>query len=148
MVGLEAAGKGSRQADGGIAVGGDGDLACGVNQVKVTHQLTHRRHHFRGQAPAEAADVRARGFFRQDPLPQVGHRPVPKIGVDFFVYVVLDDPGNLVLLIGDGGIFPQISQGHRREDHLCGDPLLGAFRRQARQLVAGLFLVGLGQDLL
>ena len=50
-----------RQNDGGIAVGGDGDLAGGVNEVQVPHELAHRRHHFRGQPPAQALNVRS-GF--------------------------------------------------------------------------------------
>ena len=65
-----------------------------------------------------------------------------------FVNFVTDCTGDLVLFIGDGGAFPKVTQGQSGQNHLGGNPLLGAFRRQARQLVAGLFLVGLGQDLL
>ena len=148
MVGLQAAAQGPRQTDGGIAVGGDGDLAGGVNEVQVPHELAHRRHHFRGQSPAEAPDVCPGGGFRENPLPQVGHRPALDFLIFRFVDIVLNDSCDLVLLIGHNGILPQLPQGHSGEHHLGGDPLLGIFRRQPRQLIPGFFLVGLGKHLL
>ena len=148
VVGLQPARQRPRQADGGIAVGGDGDFACGIDEVEIAHQLAHRRDHLRRQPPAELADVAARGSFVQNPLPQVGHRPAPDFLIDGLVHVVLNDPGDLVAFIGDGGVFPEIGKRQGGKHHLGRHPLLGSFRRQTRQLVAGFFLVGLGQHLL
>ena len=148
VVGLQAARQRSRQADGGIAVGGDGDLAGGIDEVEIAHQLAHRRDHLRRQPPAELADVAARGIFVQNPLPQVGHRPAPDFLIDGLVHVVLDDSCDLVAFIGDGGVFPEIGQCQGGKHHLGRHPLLGGLRRQTCQLVAGFFLVGLGQHLL
>src|SRR5699024_254968 len=108
VVGLEAAGQGARQADGGIAVGGDLDLLGGVDQVHVAHQLGHGGDHLGRQAPAHPSDGVAVVVFRQQPLPQFGHRPVLDLVVDLFVHVVLNDAGDFVLLIGDGGVVAQI----------------------------------------
>ena len=33
VVGLQAAGKGAGKADGGVALGGDGKLLCGIDEV-------------------------------------------------------------------------------------------------------------------
>ena len=148
VVGLQTARQRPRQADGGIAVGGDGDLACGIDEVEIAHQLAHRRDHLRRQPPAELADVAARGSFVQNPFPQVGHRPAPDTRIDGLVHVVLNDPGDLVAFIGDGGVFPEIGQRQSGKHHLGRHSLLGGLRRQACQLVAGFFLVGLGQHLL
>ena len=148
VVGLQAARQRPRQADGGIAVGGDGDLACGIDEVEIAHQLAHRRDHLRRQPPAELADVAARGRFVQNPLPQVGHRPAPDSLVYGLIHVVLNDPGDLVAFIGDGGVFPEIGQRQSGKHHLGRHSLLRGLRRQTCQLVAGFFLVGLGQYLL
>ena len=148
VVGLQAAGKRSRKADGGVAVGGDGDFIGCVNQVEIAHELAHRRHHFGGQPPADSADVLAGGGFVQKPLPELRHRPAPDFPVDLLVYVVLDNPGDFVLLIGHGRIFPQLPQSHGGEHHLSRHPLPGGLRRQACQFVPGFFLVCLGQNLL
>ena len=61
MVGLEPAAQGAGQTDGGIAVGGNGDLLSGVDQIQVAHQLAHGGNHLRCQPPAELADVVAGG---------------------------------------------------------------------------------------
>ena len=64
------------------------------------------------------------------------------------IHVVLNDSCDLVAFIGDGGVFPEIGKRQGGKHHLGRHPLLGSFRRQTRQLVAGFFLVGLGQHLL
>ena len=148
VVGLQAAAQGSRQADGGVAVGGDGDLRRGVNQIQVAHNLADRRHHLRGQSPAYSADVRPGGGLRENPLPQFGHRPALNLTVGGAVHIVLDDPGHLVVLVGHRRVLPELLQGHGGEHHLGGDPLPGILRRQASQFVPGFLLVGLGQHLL
>ena len=71
MIGLQAAGKRSRQADGGVAVGCDCDFVCRIDEVQVAHQLTDSRYHFGGQSSAELSDIRAGCFFAENPLPQV-----------------------------------------------------------------------------
>ena len=129
-------------------MGGDGDFACGIDEVEIAHQLAHRGDHLRRQPPAELADVAARGIFVQNPFPQVGHRPAPDFLIDGLVHVVLNDPGDLVAFIGDGGVFPEIGKRQGGKHHLGRHSLLGRLRRQTRQLVAGFFLVGLGQHLL
>ena len=147
VVGLKPAAQGAGQTNGGIAVGGDGDFLGGVDQIQVAHDLAHRRHHFRCQAPAEFADVVAGCGFAQNPLPQVGHRPAPDFVVDGFVHVILNDPGDFVLFIRYRRTFPEVPQGQRRQHHLGSHPLLGVFRGKTRQLVSGFLLVGLGQHL-
>ena len=148
MVGLETAGKGSRQADGGVAVGCDVNFIRSVDEVKVAHELAHRRHHFAGEPPADLADIVPGGCFVQQPFPELSHRPAPDFPEHRLVHIVLNDPGDLVLLVGNGGILPQIPQGHGGQHHLGSHPLLGRLGRQSRQLIAGLFLVGLGKDFL
>ena len=148
VVGLQTAGKGSRQADGGVTVGGDVNFIGSVDKVKVAHELAHRRHHFAGEPAAGLADIVPGGAFIQQPLPEFRHRPAANFAEDRLVHIVLNDPGDLVLLIGHGGVFPQIPQGHGRQHHLRRHPLLRRLRCQARQLVAGLFLVGLGKHFL
>ena len=148
MVGLEAAGQGTRQADGGVAVGGDADFFGRVDEIQIAHQLGHGGDHLRRQAAAHPADGVAAVFFIQQPLPQLGHRPVPDLLVDLLVHVVLDDAGDLVLLVGNGGVGPQIGQGEVGHHHLGRHPLLGVLRRNARQPVAGLLLVCFGQGVL
>ena len=127
--------------------GGNGDLIGGIDQIQVTHQLAYRGHHFRGEATAEFADVRAGGVFRQDPFPQVGNGPVADLLVDRLIDIVLDDPGDFVLLIGHSGVFPQIRKQHRGKDHLRRHPLLGRFRGKTGKFITGLFFIGLSQNL-
>ena len=45
-------------------------------------------------------------------------------------------------------MLPQIFQEHLRQNHLGSNALLGIFRRQSRQFVAGLFLICLGKHIL
>ena len=148
MVGLQAAAQGSRQTDGGVAVGGDGNLRRGVNQIQVAHNLADCRHHLRGQSPAYSADVRPGGCLRENPLPQLRNRPALNLTIGGAVDVVLDDPGHLVVLVGHRRVLPELLQGHGGEHHLGGDPLPGILRRQPRQLIPGFLLIGLGQYLL
>ena len=148
VVGLEAAGKGPRQADGGIAVGRDPDFTGGINQVEVAHQLRHRRHHFRRQPPADAPDVRPCGVLVQQPLPEFRHIPIPNLGKNLLVDVILNDPGNLVLFVGHRRVLPQVPQRQVRQYHLGRHPLPGILRRQPRQLIPGFFLIRLGQNIL
>ncbi len=147
VVGLQTAAQGSRQADGGVAMGGNGDFLGRVDQVQIAHQLAHRRDHLRCQPPAQLPDVISRGSFRQDPLPQVRYGPVSDFVIDSLIHIILDDPGHFILFIGNRRTLPQVPQGHSGQHHLGCDPLLSAFRRQARQLIAGFFLVGLSQHL-
>ena len=148
VIGLEAAAEGAGEADGCIAVGGDANLSGGVDQVQVAHELGNRRHHLRRQAPGHIADLGLGGVFRQQPLPQLRHGPVADLGVDRLIDVILDDAGDLVVLIGDHGIIPQVGQQQVGQDHLGRHPFLGIFRRDTCQLVTGFFLIGLGQNLL
>ena len=148
VVGLEAAGQGARQADGGVAVGGDPDLFGRVDQIQVAHQLGHGGDHLRRQAPAHPPDGVAAVLLVQQPLPQLRHRPVLDLVVDLLVHVVLDDAGDLVLLIGDGGVVAEIRQGQVGHHHLGRHPLLGVLGGDARQPVARLLLVGFGQGVL
>ena len=64
------------------------------------------------------------------------------------VDIVLDDTGHLVVLIGDRRVLPKIGQEKIGYYHFGSYPLLGRFRRQSRQAVAGFVLVGLGQGVL
>ena len=128
-------------------MGGDGDLVGGVNQVKIAHEFCHRGHHFRGQTPTDFANVVTAYCLGQDPFPEFRNRPVSDAVVDVFIYVILNDPGDLVLFIGDCGILPEVAQGQRGQHYLGGDALLGGFGGKACQLVTGFFLVGLGQNL-
>ena len=78
----------------------------------------------------------------------LGNRPA----FDFFVFrqvqIVLNDPGDFILFVGYRRIFPQLLKGNAGEHHLGGDPFLGAFRGETRQLIAGLLFVCLGKDFL
>ena len=47
MVRLQAAAQSSRQADGGIAVGGDGDFVGCIDQIQIAHQLADCGNHLR-----------------------------------------------------------------------------------------------------
>ena len=145
VVWLQTAAECAGQTDGSIAVGGDGQLCRCIDQIQVAHQLAHCRHHLRGQTTAESAQ--RRGFLREDVFPQLRHRPVLNLAVDGFVHIILDDAGDLVLLIGNNGILPQILQRQRRQHHLCRHTLLGGSGSQTCQLVAGFFFVGLCQNL-
>ena len=148
MVGLQTAAQSSRQADGGVAVGGDGDFGGGVDEIQIAHELAHRRRHFRGQAPAQSVQVGTTRPLVKDILPKLGHRPALDPLIDRQIQIVLDDPGDLVGLIGHCRILPQLLKGHPRQHHLGRHPLLGGFRREPCQLVPGFFLVGLGKHLL
>ena len=147
VVGLEPGGQGAGLADGGVAGGGDPDLFGGVDEVQVAHQLGHGGHHLAGEAPGDAPDGGPVVLFVQNPLPQLGHRPVLDFSINFLVHVVLDDAGDLVGLIGDGGGIAQVGQGQVGQHHLGGHPLLGVLGGDARQPVARLLLIGLGHDL-
>ena len=148
VVGLQAAAQGSRQTDGGIAVGGDGDLPGGVDEVQVAHELAHRRCHFRRQSPAATADIGAGGVLVQNPFPELGYRPELYFFVFRQIQVVLDDPGDLVGFVGHRRMLPELLQGDSGKNNLGGYTLLGALGGKKRQFVPGFFLVGLGQDLL
>ena len=148
MVGLKAAGQRARLPDGRVAVGGDGDLPGRVNQVHIAHKLGCRRDHLGGKPPAETPDGGGVVALVQQPLPQLGHCPVLDFVIDRFVHVVLDDTGDLVLLIGDGGMVAQVGQGQVRHHHLGRHPFFGALGGDARQGIPRLDLVRLGQDVL
>ena len=148
VVGLQAAAEGAGQADGGVAVGGDADFGCRIDQIQVAHELAHGGNHLGGQAPGDMANLSLRGVLRQKPLPQPGDGPAFDALINRLVEIVLDDAGDLVFFVGNHGILPQIRQGQLCQHGLGGDALFGVFRRNTGQLVAGFFLVGLGQNLL
>ena len=148
MVGLQTARQGAGQADSGVAVGGDGHFLGRGDQVQIAHELAHRRHHFRGKAPAHPGDVVAGGGLGQEPFPQVGDGPVADLGVDALVQVILDDAGDLVAFVGGHRVFPQVAEQQVGQHHLGRHPFLGVFRGDTGHFVAGFFLVGLGQHVL
>ena len=146
VVGLQTGGEGAGQTDGGVAVGGHAHLLGGVDEVQVAHQLTHAGNDLRGQAAGGPADHVGGGLGIQQPLAELGHRHILILVKDGLVDRILDDPGHLVLLIGDGGAVAQIVQGQIGEHHLGGHSLLCGFGGNACQLVAGFFLVCLRHD--
>ena len=84
------------------------------------------------------------GALVQKPLTELGHRHVLELIEDGLIDCVLDDTGDLVLLIGNGRGVTQIIQRQMGENHLRGNSLLSSFGGNACQLIAGFFLVGLG----
>ena len=148
VIGLQAAAQGAGQADGGIAVGRDGDFIRRRNQVQAAHQLGRRGGHLRRQPPGDAPDIGAGGGLGQQPLPKVRHGPALDRAVDGLVEIVLDDAGDLVVLIGHRRVLPQVLQRQPGQHNLGRHALLGVRRRDSGQLVAGFFLIGLGQHFL
>ena len=148
VVGLQPAAQGSGQTDGGVAVGGDGDLRCRVNQIQIAHQLTDRRDHLGGQSPAGLADSIGSGGLIQQPLPKLPHGLAFELLISGDVQVILNDPGDLIFLVRHRRVLPQFFQSHLGQNYLGRHSLLSGFGGKARKLVAGLFLVGLGQHLL
>ena len=148
MVGLEPGGQAPPLPDGGVAGGGDPHLVGGVDQVQVAHELAHAGDDLGGEPPAEGLDVLLRGVVAEDVLPQLGDGPPPDPLVDRRVHPVLDDPGHLVVLVGDHRVLPQVADQKVAEHLLGGDALQPRGGGDPRQHVPGLLLVGLGQHLL
>ena len=99
------------------------------------------------EMPGDPGHVPAGGLLPQEPLPQLRDGPALDFPVDPPVDAVLDGPGHLVLLVGDGRVFVEVVERHLGQDGLGGDPLLGVPGGDAGQAVAGFLLVGLGHDL-
>ena len=148
MVRLQAAGERSRQADGRVAVGGDGDLLRGADEVEIAHEFADGGDHLTRQPAGNAADLRTARVLVKQPLAQLRNRPALDLVVNAFVQVVLNDARDLVFLVGNDGMLPQLGQQHLGQHDLCRDALLGALCGDACQLVAGFFLVCLGKHIL
>ena len=142
VVGLQPGRQGAGQADGGVAVCRDRDFLGRVNQVHVAHELGHGGNHLGSQTPADAPDGGGVVFFVQQPLPQLGHRPVADLGVNFLVDIVLNDAGDLVGLVRHGGVVAQVGQRQIGHHHLGSHPLGSIFGGKPGQRIARLFLVG------
>ena len=110
MVWLQTAAQSPRQTDGGIAMGCHSDFVGCINQIQIAHQFTDRRHHFSGQTTTDFPDIRPSGFLRQNPFPELRHRPAPDFGINRFIHIILDDPGDFVFFIRHCRMLPQITQ--------------------------------------
>ena len=148
VVRLQAARQRARQADGRVAVGRDRNLARGIDEIKIAHELTDGGDHLAREAARGAAEVGRRRGLAQNPLTQVRDGPVLHLRIDALVQVVLNDARDLVLLIGHGGVLAQVAQQQLRQHGLGGDALLRALGGQPGEPVAGFRLVCLGKHVL
>ena len=148
VVRLQAARQRARQADGRVAVGRDRNLARGIDEIKIAHELTDGGDHLAREAARGAAEVGRRRGLAQNPLAQVRDGPVLHLRIDALVQVVLNDARDLILLIGHGGVLAQVAQQQLRQHGLGGDALLRALGGQPGEPVAGFRLVGLGKHVL
>ena len=84
----------------------------------------------------------------KDVLPQLGDAPAADALVHGGVYAVLNDARDLVVLVGDDGILPQLLHEQLAEYLLGGDAFQTGAGRKAGQYISGFFLVGLGHHFL
>jgi len=142
--GGEPAGQAERPAQAGDHPGppGDGD------QVGVAHQLRGRGDHLGRQTRCQRADRVLVALRRADeqPLAQLADRQPRDRGERLRVVGVQDQPGDVVVLVGDDLLLQEHRQRQVRQDVLRGDPLGLGLRSAAGEHVAGAGRGRLGQQ--
>lgn len=138
MVGLQACAQSTGQADGGAESGRVGDGAGDGDEVLVAHQLGDRGHHLRGQTGCERRQLRAsvltcRGVEQPVAKPSDGQ---VREGFERRRVVAVDDqPGDLVVLVGDQDVVQESGQRDVGEHPLRGGTLAVRVRGAPGELV-------------
>ena len=146
MVGLQPGRHPPAQAHGVAEAGDHADLLRHQDQVLHTHDLRHRRRHLRGQPRRQGTQRGLAGLLAEQPVAQAADGQVSDRGEGRRVVAVDDQPGDLVVLVGDQRLVEEVPERDVRQRHLRGDPLGVAGGGDAGQLVAGTGRAGLGHD--
>lgn len=147
VVRLQAGGEPAAQAHGVAEAGDHADLLRHQHQVLHAHDLRHGGGHLRGQPPRQVAQGRLVGGLAQQPVAEVAHGEVADRGEGGPVVGVEDQPGDLVLLVGDQRLVEEALERHLGQGHLRRHALRVAAGGDARQAVAGAGRAGLGHHL-
>ena len=148
VVGLQAATEGAGQTDRGIALLDHRHALGAVDEVGVGADLGDAGHDLGGQPLAQELNVFKPRAVAEKIFPQFAEGPVPHLLIGTFVDAILNHPGNHIFLIGDDRIVAQIGDGQLAQHVLGSDALLGRFRCDPSEHIAGAELIGLGQDIL
>jgi hypothetical protein len=144
VVGLHPAAEHPALAHGGSAAG-DGAQRCGGHhEVLVAHELGHRRGDAGGQRPGQAVAPGRGEAAAEHELAQLAHRQRAQLREARPVVPTLDQLRHVVL---DQARVGDLAQGHSGQGELGRDPLHLGVRGDPGELVAGLLLVRLGQQL-
>ena len=135
MIGLEPRRHPPRQADGASESGLHPAFLRDQDQVLVAHDLAHSRRHLRSYPGADAHQHLGRGQIAQQPVPEVAHGQVGNRLKGPDIVVVENQPGNLILLVGDEGFSQKGLQGQLGQSHLGHHPFLGGMGDDAGQPV-------------
>ena len=147
VVGLDPDAQHPALAHRVAAAGDHADLAGGENQVFVAHQLGGGRGDLRNQAGrggGEVCAVVASSSIHSRNSPTVRLRSGAKASRSSRSRI-----SRLTSSVSGSisGMIDDLLQGEIGQDELGGDPLALRPRRQTRELIARLLLVGLGEDL-
>ena len=115
--------------------GDDPALARDRDQVLVAHELRDRGRHLRREPGRQSASVGAFGGIGQQPVAELadgqratGAKAARVVGVE-------DQPGDVVLLVGDDGVRRgTLLSGTSASDSRAATRSLGACRREPRQM--------------
>ena len=148
VVGLQAATECTGQTDRGIALLDHRHALGAVDEVGVGADLGDAGHDLGSQPLAQKLDVLETRTVAEKIFPELTDGPILELVVGTFIDAILDHPGNHIFLVGDDRIVAQIGDGQLAQHVLGSDALLGRFRCDPSEHIAGAELIGLGQDIL
>src|SRR5262249_29501422 len=129
----------------GVAAATDVTYAAGgIDEVLVAHQFRGRRRDFRSNASLQTPQIRLVPLVAEQPFPQPGDAeplPLPK---SICIERIENQAADVVLPWINQWIFGDLLQRYLRQSQLRGDALALRCRGNSCQLIARLFLVGLG----
>ena len=136
------------QADGVAKARDHAALARDDDQILHAHQLADRGDHLRRQPRRERGERAGIGLRRQQPVAEITDRQVRDRREGRGIVAVEDQARDLVILVRDHGLVQEGRERQLGERVLRGDALLGRFRGEAGEHVAGAQRRGLGEQVL
>ena len=137
MIGLQAHAQAPRQADSVAKTGDDPAFAGGEDQILIAHQLADRGGHLRGYRAGDLAQRRFIGGVVEQPVAKIADRQMANRCEAPGVVGIEDQPGHLILLVGNQRIIENLRERNLRQRHFCRHPLFSGAGDNARQRVAG-----------
>ena len=137
MIGLQADGKPTLEADSIAKARDIHAFRRDRNQICRAHDLGCCRHHFRCQARGQRRKGCAIGGIGQQPIAKAADRQAADRGEGCLVMAVLDQPRDLIRFIRDHAFRDEMRERQIGQGALRGDAFFSSFRGNAGQGIAG-----------